>query len=388
MKLRRHGWYVVVMLAAVCLAACGPRLTDAQHQLVDNWILCDECTNGERDSVRALGERAVRRLRSGLLTGPPIARLQIMTAKFQQQYVALSPTPTISQADYVEALRSNYIARYHQRSAVSLGDIGGKNARAALDAALSPTRVAQYRSDVLNMIRFVRTRMDATPFAGTVFPAVVALGDTVHITASAVAPFTGDERAALGDTPFTPDELLLSVGGGQLDFLAAGRMGTHAVIITNVGATSNSEFTSIAITSELDMTDRATFACTTLPCTVDASPRLTQARMPHTSVHSLRGATVGQDTLDSFRIDNTLGVQPLPITAVLSWSTTHGANVDLRWISCAPPYGNVGNTDGATQLNPESTSVTIPNGSCWTLLLLTPPTGNDLILARLRITTP
>jgi hypothetical protein len=43
---------------ALALAGCD-RLTSAEEAKVRRWLLCEECAEGELDSVVALGDRAV-----------------------------------------------------------------------------------------------------------------------------------------------------------------------------------------------------------------------------------------------------------------------------------------------------------------------------------------
>lgn len=374
--------------AALAIVAGCNGLTDEQHGVVDRWLLCDECTSGERDSVRALGEKAVARLTGALLKGPPADRRQLMTQKFENIYASLTPAPPITQAAYVNELLGNYVATYQSRSAVALGEIGGDGARDALNTALSPPQIAQYRADVVDVIRFVRSTLGATPFGGTVSPSAVGVGDTVRISAAPNQPFTGDEVAALDDAPLAPNDVLMSVQPRQLQFLAAGTSGNHAVAISNVGTTTDTQIATVAITTLLDANDRAMLSCETLACIAAAAPFVTQPTMPFRSVLSLWRTVSSPDTLDALKVLNSSPASPLAVTARLDWPTNANANLDLRWSRCADPQDPVGNANGATSNNPEQTSVSVPAGTCWFLAVLMPSGGSEVVFARLTITTP
>ena len=75
-------------------------------------------------------------------------------------------------------------------------------------------------------------------------------------------------------------------------------------------------------------------------------------------------------------------------TARLDWYGA--ADLDLFWRMCNT-LSAVGNTNGATQANPETTTVAMPAGSCWILQVTMAPggaNGNGPAFARLQVTTP
>jgi hypothetical protein len=89
------------------------------------------------------------------------------------------------------------------------------------------------------------------------------------------------------------------------------------------------------------------------------------------------------DTLDYFKLPPTSARQ---VTARLDWAGS--ANLDLHWRHCVT-FAAVGNNDGATANNPEVTSVPIPAGQCW-MILVQMISGSSTVptFARLRLTSP
>lgn len=372
-------------LFALLTGGCG--LSKAEHRVVDRWLLCDDCTSGEREFVRALGERAIPRLTSALLQGPPADRRALMRTKFQRGHASLGPGIALTETEYVDELLSNYVATYQKHSALSLADIGGADARNVLDEALSPARVNSFRADVVRFVRSLRSTMDAARFTGTVAPSSVGVGDTVSVTAPPAEPFDGNELASLDDAPFASTEVRIVVPPPLLRFLAAGPTGNHTLTITNVGTTSDSQVTSLSIATLLDINDRATIACATLTCIADSAPRLTASEMPAMSILAFRRTTNRPDTLDAYRIENALLSNPLPVTVRLEWPASPSANLDLRWRQCSEPLASAGSEDGATQSNPENTSNSIPPGQCRLLLVIMVSGSTEPVFARLRVAT-
>lgn len=138
------------LLLALILAGCAPPagLTPEETQRVDRWLLCEECTEGELDSVLAIGERAVGRLEDAL-RGPPSDRLANMRMQAEAMYGRTSPGG-IDSLKYVEHYVGNYIATYQSRAAIALDSINTPRARAALLDALSHDSI--YRADVRRIL--------------------------------------------------------------------------------------------------------------------------------------------------------------------------------------------------------------------------------------------
>jgi hypothetical protein len=127
----------------LAVAACA-RPTPEERRTVDRWLLCEECVDGELDSVVALGDRAVRILEAAL-RGPSADRRDNMRQQVEAMYRGMRDT-VISFQRYADHFASNYVASYQSRAAIALGAIGTPHARKILDGALR--RDARYRADV------------------------------------------------------------------------------------------------------------------------------------------------------------------------------------------------------------------------------------------------
>jgi hypothetical protein len=95
-------------------------------------------------------------------------------------------------------------------------------------------------------------------------------------------------------------------------------------------------------------------------------------------------ATSAGDDCDAFfNVTNALA-RPDTITVQLDWLS--GADNDILWCDAACG-GFVGNFDGATSSNPETSTVIIPAGEHWNLWInLFDPAGGNAVLVRVRIT--
>lgn len=137
---RPWGWLPLLLVVA---AGCQ-RLTSTEQATVRRWLLCEECVAGERDSVVALGDRAVPTLGKAL-EGPPADGLENIRNQVASEYARIS-SHVVSRQAYVRHYVDNYVATYQSRAAVALAGIGTPRARAVLHDAL--LRDSVYRSDV------------------------------------------------------------------------------------------------------------------------------------------------------------------------------------------------------------------------------------------------
>lgn len=137
----------VVLALVLLLAACDP-LTSAEQRTVRRWLLCEECIEGERDSVVALRDRAVKSLRRAL-RGPPETGRENIRLQSEAMYQRVRQ-PALTQQDYVNHYVGNYVATYQSRAAIALHDIGTLRARAALIDALRND--VSYREDVRRVL--------------------------------------------------------------------------------------------------------------------------------------------------------------------------------------------------------------------------------------------
>lgn len=133
-------------LGALLLLGCTPPGTD--RDVLNAWLTCVECVDGELDSVVALAQRMPRTvdtLRRDLLSGfsPPardrvtrqLAAAYLRMARYVASHPGADSLP-FTQIEYVDLYRGKMELIYRGRSARALAKIGGPRARDALDGAL------------------------------------------------------------------------------------------------------------------------------------------------------------------------------------------------------------------------------------------------------------
>jgi hypothetical protein len=367
---------VILLLAAI--AACRD---ERLSRPIEAWLLCDECVDGERAAVRALGDQAVPELARALLDGPPevsrdVVRHQSITAHSR------AGVGTLSGNQYATQMVDNYVAKYQERAAVSLGDIRTASAKSALDQALQLPRRSRYRADVWRAIRAARMAIDATSFGGKFDRSVLDFGDTAFLLAPPARPFTRNDMVTFDDMAFPPGDLFLSQRSDRLGFAAAGAPGSHLIAVRTLG-TGRTEVASFFITSITDGNDRATRNCPDRACEISRSPIIAGAALPYNSFLSLRSMPPRPDSVDMFRF---MPSSLLRVSAELDWSGP--GDLDLLWRSCGQ-FTPVGNSDGATTTKkPERTSVDIPGGACWLLLVTLKTRLPEPTFAHLRVKSP
>ncbi len=381
MSTRRHRGRIAFFV--ICLALSGGcHLSDQDFGVVEAWLTCDECLEGEREAVAAQGSRLVMLLSTALVDGPSAARRQLLRQKFIAAFPPLG-VAGISADTYADSLVANYVAGFQERAAVSLSDIGGSRAMQALDRVLASP--GNYRRDVVATVDALRSAMGATPFSGTLRPKVVRFGDTVFLYPPLGQPFTGDEFVTLTGAGFDSTEILLDLRPDQLAFAAVGEEGFHHLRVTSVGNTTRTESATLSIISVADRNDRRMLACTTFACRATNAEPVARASMPYQTFLALHRKVPSPDTLDYFRFEPSVD---LPVTARLQWPAGSDS-LDLTWRRCGVPNALVGNLDGATPAaNPEITSVTVPAGECWLLLVSLSSTSARSVFARLLLRSP
>jgi hypothetical protein len=347
---------------------------------IERWATCDECTNGERNAVKAYGERAVSLLRQYLKEGPDSERRAIRERKLRANYAA-HPGTGVSEAEYVANLMANYVATYQIRSAVSLGDIGTPDARKALDEAGVRSG---YRQDVARVIQSVRSGYASTRFGGTVSPAVVAFGDTINLTPPVGQTFSGNTLLGVDGQPLAFGDAVLIRQPNRLALAAVGGSGGHLLEIRGLGSGTTPLVAPITIRTSADANDRSTRLCidADTACLRLRAPQVSSGVFPFTTFLSLQRG-VQNDSLDYFKIQSSSAI---PVTAKLDWNDS--SNLDLTWRNCLT-FGEEGNLNGATSQKPEATTVNIPTGQCWFLLVKMRSAGSaEPTFARLRLTSP
>jgi hypothetical protein len=388
--MRAIDWRTVGVAAAF-LGCEVSGLSRNEYRRIDEWLGCQECWNAERVAVRAIGQRAVPKLTQFLREGPDSGRRQVMRTQFAAGYTQ-RPGVTLTRDQYADRLLSNYVANHQIRSAISLADIGGDKARAALDDALADTATLGYRPDVVAAIQAARARIGTNAFSGTVATPVVAFGDRAIITSAPGQPFTSDTRAILDENVFPADSVLLFNQPDSLGFIAVGSARSHAVSITNVGTAGNTELASLSINTLHDRNDRATVRCgASRDCQADSAQLVTVTpAMPFLSFFALWRGGPASDTIDLFRFQPSVST---PVTARLDWrpllSPPSGpSNIEFGFRPCSQ-FAFSGAGSFAPVPNPSPPiSETISAGQCRLLIVKLRPGGARSVFARLRVTSP
>lgn len=145
---------IILMTILVCcfVALNHKELIYAQDSEASRAIIslleCEECTDGELEAVKRLGETAVPILVAYLRNGPSPPNLEKQKEHLIKRYEQVKAygnshalTFEISKKDYVRTYVENYKALYQIRSAQALSAIGGPDARRALrEASQLPLR--------------------------------------------------------------------------------------------------------------------------------------------------------------------------------------------------------------------------------------------------------
>ena len=142
----RRGLAALLILAVPGFSGCRRPLDDAEIRTVMNWLVCEECTAGERDAVVAIGPSVIPFVASILDSVPTIIVEPVRVRSTNSWTPDIHPDRDAHVASRVDAVES--LARV--RAAQSLGDL---HARAALEAGLILARNRAYRDDVIRAIR-------------------------------------------------------------------------------------------------------------------------------------------------------------------------------------------------------------------------------------------
>lgn len=154
-----RSYLLFAILLGSCLATVkceqgGPRpltpqqATQNRHKIVD-YMECEECDDGELEAVVKIGAMAIPTLAATLREGPSPTQIEMYRRHLTTTYRALKayelthPTVAVpgTEEQYVNTYLDNYVALYRIRAATALGNIGGLDARRALEeASLAPLR--------------------------------------------------------------------------------------------------------------------------------------------------------------------------------------------------------------------------------------------------------
>ncbi|MDX1394748.1 MAG: hypothetical protein R3195_10155 [Gemmatimonadota bacterium] len=150
---RTPATFLLVVSAALATSAC-PVLERPPE--IDPWLLCEECVDGERESVVSLGEDAIPWMADALRGPSPrrVSNIRLQAAESYARLVAATPSgdPGRTQTQYVDHYTDNYVATFQSRAAKALGDIGTDAALDTLRTALAAAEARDYRDDVVTEI--------------------------------------------------------------------------------------------------------------------------------------------------------------------------------------------------------------------------------------------
>jgi hypothetical protein len=137
-----------LLVALLLLLPACERLTPAEDRTIRRWLLCEECVEGELDSVVALGDRAIGRLGAALRGPPEEGKENVL----RQTRAMLDRTTAIAadRQTYIRHYLENYVAIYQVRAAIALDRINTPSADALLLWAARGNR--PYRDDVVAAI--------------------------------------------------------------------------------------------------------------------------------------------------------------------------------------------------------------------------------------------
>jgi alpha-tubulin suppressor-like RCC1 family protein len=157
----KGGWALV--LAGAVLAACENGNESSDALILRRWLLCDECTGGELDSVRALERRAAMvPLLARALDGPEPSRRGNVRVQLEATYDRLAARAAdegrslpLTREQYVAHYLGNYEATYQARAIMGLAAIGTTDAMAVLRNVSERVRNGElhYRPDVVEELR-------------------------------------------------------------------------------------------------------------------------------------------------------------------------------------------------------------------------------------------
>jgi Bacterial Ig-like domain (group 2) len=142
----RIACFIALGWSVAGLAACSPpQRSRTSNDVILDWLVCEECTAGQRDSVIALGGDAVPTLASVIDTVPAVVTAPLRTRLGNRWNSGLG----IDSATYVQSFVENAESLARIRAAQSLGDL---HAISELNAALTLARSRSYRDDVVRAI--------------------------------------------------------------------------------------------------------------------------------------------------------------------------------------------------------------------------------------------
>jgi hypothetical protein len=326
----------VVLLGAVrCTrpSIWSSGLSEQGRSRITEWLFCDECERGQRDSVAALRDVAVAPLGRVLRQVPEDWR-----SNLESRYAAAAKRAQLTGSDstlYVQLHLNNFVATVQSRSAISLGDIKTPAAITILQDAIDDSTGANYRTDVIRVLRNSMVAATTTRLQTNYAPRDPPFLDTVWVPRENNVAWDRDETVTLTGAPFPQDVMVgFRANDTQLGFVAAARPGEYTFAIGNVGAQDSQYFGDVRITS--------------FPAAPTTTvPDLSAGPFPRVFLQSLSGAITPPDKVHYFRF---APAGNLTITASAEWMGS--SQIDLIWDNCLNRSGfdkNPGRITGRVQ---------------------------------------
>lgn len=146
--------FVACAVALMTIGACGPRfhtLSEGDLASVRAWLNCDDCAEGEREAVRALGDDAIPVLFQALFQTPD-QEVQNLRAQYSRLY-AMRPPAGVDSATFVNRYLGTRRGTANRRAAISLGDLEARGvlqqAADSLEAAGDSSLAAFVRGQIM-----------------------------------------------------------------------------------------------------------------------------------------------------------------------------------------------------------------------------------------------
>jgi hypothetical protein len=127
---------VAVCLVLLALACANPNVAPSPSpsvgvtRAVYAWMQCQDCLDGERNRVVALGDSAVPMLQ-GLLSGPPVEHMNAVRRSIEE-LAARMPAPRMPSQITIDQQLAVFHSMYVGRAASALAGIGDSLSRKAL----------------------------------------------------------------------------------------------------------------------------------------------------------------------------------------------------------------------------------------------------------------
>lgn len=129
------------------------------------YFECEECTDGELQTLLKFGERATPSLAAALRQGPSLAKREQARLAYEAAYEELTAYARahpknvrvpMTKEQYLGTYLGNYEVLHKTRAARALAEIGGPEARAALQQALGAEKSEEVKRVVAESLARVR----------------------------------------------------------------------------------------------------------------------------------------------------------------------------------------------------------------------------------------